>query len=323
VACNQRRRSRGEMQGRPPLRCDGPALRRTAFLLLLVGLFGVESAPAQDLEMKDLSGTGIDPLRYRDTISRLASDEMEGRRVGTPGGWAAIAFVEARFREAGLLPPPDALAGYLQRYRHDWHGKADAANVIGVLPGRDPELKDEVVVVSAHHDHLGRNRDDGCPKSRRGKRIRYGANDNASGVAALVELAFALAGRDDEIARTIVFLSTDGEECGCTGVKHYVFENPVYPLEKTVYVLNIDQIGEGAWLVQHPAVSHVADGEDCEVDGEVFARRGVRAETLVGDNSNYHRPGDVIEKLNMRKALEAVRRAYELVLQAARRDGGA
>ena len=298
-----------------------PGFVRTAFLLLLIGLLGCQSAPAQDGEMKDLSGTGIDPSRYLDTISRLASDEMEGRRVGTPGGWAAIAFMEARFREAGLLPP-EALGGYLQLYTHDWHGKTDAANVIGVLPGSNPALEDEVVVVSAHHDGLGRNRDDGCPDGRRGKRIRYGANDNASGMAALVELAFALAARRDEIARTIVFLSIDGEECGCTGVKHYVFKDPVYPLEKTVYVLNIDQIGEGAWLVEHPTDHHAADSEDCMVDGEVFARRGVRATTLVGDNSNYHRPGDVIEKLNMRKALEAVRRAHELVLHAARPDGG-
>ncbi len=173
-------------------------------------------------------------------------------------------------------------------------------------------------MISAHHDHLGRNRDDGCPRSRRTRRIRPGANDNASGSAALIELAFALADRRHELARTVVFLSTDGEECGCTGIKHYVFESPVFPLESTVYALNIDQIGKGGSLVRHRPERSGADQGDCDLDGEVFARRGVRAETLVGGNPHYHRPSDVPENLNLRKALRTVQHAYELVLDAAR-----
>jgi acetylornithine deacetylase/succinyl-diaminopimelate desuccinylase-like protein len=260
----------------------------------------------------------IDPERYRSNVIRLASEEMEGRRVGSAGGRLAVTYIETMFREAGLVAP-EALGGFRQNYRHDWHGAADATNVIGILPGSHPELRREVIVVSAHHDGLGRNRHDGCPGDEEGRRIRYGANDNASGAAALIELAFVLA-EAGGLDRTLVFLSTDGEECGCTGVKNYVLDAPVLPIEDTVYNLNIDQIGEGAWLEEHEVRRRSRERADCEVDGEVFARRGVEAATLVGDNANYHSPDDNVENMDFNKALQVVRRAYELVSDAARGD---
>jgi Zn-dependent M28 family amino/carboxypeptidase len=286
----------------------------TGFAMLLLGLNGLGTA-ALATNTADASDLGIDPVRYRENVERLTSDEMEGRRVGTPGGGNAIDFMETMFREAGLVPP-EALGGYRQPYRHDWHGEAQASNVIGILPGTDPELKDEVVVVLAHHDGLGRNRNDGCPEDEADSRIRYGANDNASGSAALIELAFVLAAKREELRRTVVFLSTDGEECGCTGVKNYVLDDPLYPNEDTIYALNIDQIGEGGWLEKHPASEHHDDYDDCEVDGEVFARRHIPAATLVGDNANYHQPDDITRYLDFAKALDVVKRAHDLVWKA-------
>ncbi|MCZ0964302.1 M28 family metallopeptidase [Paracoccus benzoatiresistens] len=224
--------------------------------------------------------------------------------------------METKFRQAGLLPP-EKLGGYLQPYEHDWHGKTDAANVVGFLPGTDPVLRGEVVIVSAHHDHLGRNTGSGCPDGRHGDRIHPGANDNASGSAAMLELAFALSSRANELKRTVLFLSVDGEECGCTGAKHYVYEDPVFALEDTVYVLNIDQIGEDAWLEKHRKPRRVDHGADCEVDGEVFARRGIKAATLVGHNSHYHSPEDTVGHMDFPEAMKVVDRALELVWNAA------
>jgi hypothetical protein len=262
----------------------------------------------------------IDPGRYRDTVERLASEEMEGRRVGSAGGRLTVAYMEEMFRKAGLAPP-EALGGYRQDYRHDWHGETDATNVVGILPGSHPRLRREVVVISAHHDGLGRNRHDGCPDDEEGRSIRYGANDNASGAAALIELAFALSAERDRIDRTVVFLSPDGEECGCTGVKNYVLDAPVLPIADTVYNLNLDQIGEGAWLEEHEVRRSKRERADCMVDGEVFARREVRSATLVGENANYHTPGDTVENMDFDKALNVVKRAYELVWHEVRRDG--
>lgn len=266
-----------------------------------------ESVTAESLESL------ISPDRYRQEVATLASEEMEGRRVGTPGGEAAAQFVEARFREAGLLP--GYKGGYRQDYEHSFEGTASATNVIGYLPGTDSMDGSQVVVISAHHDHLGRNRRDGCPDGRRGDCINFGANDNASGTAALLELAYAFAANKDKLKRTLVFLSTDGEECGCTGIKQYVYRDPPFPLADTIYNLNIDQIGEGAELETHRLNRGTPEDEDCDVDGEVFANRGVRAQTLVGDNAHYHECTDTVTNMNFDAALRVVRRASRLVLK--------
>lgn len=287
------------------------------FLIAAAAFFSAGTPGVAHMEPEQHEGSSIspDPERYRETVARLVSEALEGRRVGTRGGWETIGFMEAKFREAGLLPP-EKLGGYVQRYEHDWRGKTDAANVLGFLPGTDPVLRSEVVIVSAHHDHLGRNVNNGCPDGRQGDRIRPGANDNASGSAAMLELAFALSSRAGELKRTVLFLSIDGEECGCTGAKHYVYADPVFPLEDTVYVLNIDQIGEGAWLEEHHSPRRVDHEADCNVDGEVFARRGIKAATLVGDNSHYHSPEDTMEHMNFRQALKIVDQALDLVWDA-------
>jgi Zn-dependent M28 family amino/carboxypeptidase len=257
----------------------------------------------------------IDPDRYRKAVVDLASPEMEGRQVGTPGGWTAIRYVTTRFQEAGL--EPGYKGSFLQPYRHCFKGTAGAANVIGVIEGRDPETKHQVVVVSAHRDHLGRTKKGGCPNNKAGKKIKPGANDNASGTAALFELAHAFGEVQAELKRTLVFLSTDAEECGCTGIKHYVYRDPAFPLENTVYNLNIDQIGEGAKLETHKLNRRdLRDDEECDVDAEVFATRGVRAETLVGGNRHYHKASDTPENIDFEAALKAVRRATKLVWRA-------
>lgn len=279
----------------PPLHTEGPAMARERST-------SVAASPPGP----------IDPQRYRAHVAALSSVEMEGRRIGTEGGRRAIAFMTEGFRAAGLSPAP-RFDGFVQPYRHRWDGRTEGGNVVAVLPGRDPALAHEVVVVSAHHDHLGFNRDSGCPKGRRGTRLRPGANDNATGSAALLELAHVFGARAGELRRTLVFVSTDGEECGCTGVKHYVHEAPAFPLVDTVYALNIDQIGMGADLVTHTRANSGDHGDDCEVDGEVFARMGIAAQTLVGDNPHYHSPQDTIDKVNFRKALATVERARDIL----------
>ena len=266
--------------------------------------------------VKDL----IDPDRYRDAVVNLSSPEMEGRQVGTPGGWNAIRYVEARFQMAGLAPGYNG--GFLQPYRHCFKGDADAANVIGCIEGRDLETKHQVVVVSAHRDHLGRTKKGGCPNNKLGKKIRPGANDNASGTAALFELAHAFGEVREELKRTLVFLSTDAEECGCTGIKHYVYRDPAFPIENTVYNLNIDQIGEGAKLEIHKLNRRdFREDEECDVDAEIFATRGVRAETLVGGNRHYHKASDTPENMDFEAALKVVRRAAKLVWRAVQEPG--
>ena len=113
-------------------------------------------------------------------------------------------------------------------------------NVIGMLPGSDPKLKDEAIVIGAHYDHLGRG-GEGSLAPREGD-IHHGADDNASGVAGLLELARLLSSQNPKPRRTIVFIAFSGEEEGLIGSNYYV-KHPVMPLANTVAMINMDMIG--------------------------------------------------------------------------------
>jgi hypothetical protein len=115
-----------------------------------------------------------------------------------------------------------------------------ASNVIGILDGSDPMLKNEVIVIGAHYDHLGRG-GEGSLAPREGE-IHHGADDNASGVAGVLELARLFTSQKLRPRRTIVFMAYSGEEEGLLGSNYYV-NNPIVPLANTVAMINMDMIG--------------------------------------------------------------------------------
>ncbi len=113
-------------------------------------------------------------------------------------------------------------------------------NVVGILPGSDPKLKDEAIVIGAHYDHLGRG-GEGSLAPREGE-IHHGADDNASGTAGLLELARVLSTQPQKPRRTIVFIAFSGEEEGLLGSDYYV-NHPIIPLANTVAMINMDMVG--------------------------------------------------------------------------------
>lgn len=115
-----------------------------------------------------------------------------------------------------------------------------AANVVGILEGSDAKLKGEAIILGAHYDHLGFG-GAGSLAAREGE-IHHGADDNASGVAGLLELARLLSMKENRPRRTVVFIAFGGEEEGLLGSSYYV-NNPVVPLASTVMMLNMDMIG--------------------------------------------------------------------------------
>lgn len=119
--------------------------------------------------------------------------------------------------------------------------RAATQNVVGILPGRDPQLSPEAVVIGAHYDHLGLGEKNSLAPSQAGK-IHPGADDNASGTAAVLELASALAARKRDLRRTIVFLAFSGEELGLLGSSYYT-KHPAWPLERTAAMINLDMVG--------------------------------------------------------------------------------
>ena len=115
-----------------------------------------------------------------------------------------------------------------------------AYNVIGVLEGSDPTLKNENIVIGAHYDHLGRG-GDGSLAANSGE-IHHGADDNASGTAGLIELARIFSAQRPKLKRTVVFIAFGGEEEGLLGSNYYV-NHPLVPLASTVAMINMDMIG--------------------------------------------------------------------------------
>ena len=114
-----------------------------------------------------------------------------------------------------------------------------AYNVIGVLPGTDPVLKNEAIVIGSHYDHLGRGGQGSLDVNS--TEVHHGADDNASGTAAVIELARRFAAERDN-KRTMIFIAFSGEEEGLLGSQNYV-NHPLFPLEKTVTMINLDMIG--------------------------------------------------------------------------------
>jgi aminopeptidase YwaD len=168
--------------------------------------------------------------------SRLTSLENDMRRfslniLNPPTGWTPD-------KESFLIPSPSAL---LSLSTDLIRREVEAANVVGIVNGFDPVLKNEFIVIGAHYDHLGRG-GEGSLAPREGD-IHHGADDNASGTAGLLELARMFASsQSPRPRRTIVFIAFSGEEEGLLGSNYYV-NNPLRPLENTVAMINMDMIG--------------------------------------------------------------------------------
>jgi len=166
-------------------------------------------------------------------ISRPAATAMLAS-TNTP-----LADLETKANEAGSSR---SIAGLTIDFKTDVvkvNGKS--SNVVGVLPGSDPQLSSEYVVIGAHYDHLGLGGPESLAANPEGQ-IHHGADDNASGTTGLLELARVLAAQRGKIKRSIVFVAFSGEELGLLGSSAYT-KNPVVPLASTVAMLNMDMIG--------------------------------------------------------------------------------
>ena len=168
----------------------------------------------------------------RKTLSYLASDEMEGRKPGNPGNFIAVSFIKKEFESYGLET-------HLQKFTYTFRWRVglirwrtveiETMNVIGVLKG----TSDKHVVIGAHMDHLGLDGDGDAYN---------GADDNASGTTAILELAEAFGKSDARPKDTIVFIAFNAEELGLLGSKHYV-SDPLLPLDDCKLMINLDMVG--------------------------------------------------------------------------------
>jgi len=185
------------------------------------------------------------PVLPLDDIRFLSDDRLGGRMTGSPGADSAAAYLARRFEAVGLQR---AAGGWFQTFpiARDLPAAQNAhvagltgRNVIGLLPGHDPVLRNETIIVGAHYDHLGLGGFGSLDPDSTGK-VHNGADDNASGSAMLIEIAQRLAAAPP--ARTVVFIAFSGEELGLLGSSYYV-KQPVYPLATTLAMINLDMVG--------------------------------------------------------------------------------
>jgi hypothetical protein len=313
-----------------------------------------DNGPAAALDDDDVTR----PDRLRRLMDALADDSMRGRRMGTPENAKAARFLAGELERYGVRPGVDG--GFLQPVplaRVQRNGRARLAipsgsldfdtlpadalvqgesNVVGIIPGSDPAAAGEAVVIGAHFDHVGV----GAPVG--GDSIYNGADDDASGTVAILEIARELA-RDPARRTVVVFLAT-GEEAGLLGTSWYM-DHPAVPLESTVADFQIEMIGRPdslaggaghAWLTGYerttlgdqlsearweggsfPIVPDPRPGQRFffRSDNVPFALAGIPAHTLSSYNlhQDYHAPSDEVEGIDFAHMTAVVDAAIQAV----------
>jgi aminopeptidase YwaD len=181
-----------------------------------------------------LTAQNISSEQLEKHVTYLASDELLGRGFGSEEGNIARNYIADQFKEAGVKP---LLDDYYHRFIQR-HGilNIKGANVVGVIEGNNPVMKDEYIVLGAHYDHLGW-------KVEEGDTIAYnGADDNASGIASIIEIGRSLVANRENLKRSVVLIAFDGEESGLYGSKRFVKDSILLP-EQIKVMFSLDMVG--------------------------------------------------------------------------------
>jgi Zn-dependent M28 family amino/carboxypeptidase len=292
----------------------------TTFYFILVSFVSLGQLPVDSIRQEDIEKT----LNY------LTADSLKGRGNFTPELYTAAQFIQNEFQQAGLK----TFAGfdkYLQPFqiesrketKKDSSGVYDPSktlvNVVGVLEGR--AKRGEVMIFSAHYDHIGLQKNVVC----------NGANDNASGTAALLALAGYFASRNDN-ERTLIFCAFAGEELGLHGSTAFV---PFVNADSVVAVINIEMIGKtfvgkDAFFVTGNAYSNLDKiieknlkgkariRREPDIDKELFKRsdnypfalKGIPAHSIMSSDDSdpcYHSPCDDVKNLDIKNMTNLIR----------------
>lgn len=307
----------------------------------------------------------VDSAHVYALLSALADDSMQGRRTGTEGGLRAARWIAGQMQAIGLTPAGDS--GFYQRVplvqlQRTVGGQVrqmpalapsfaaldtvpaerrlPGVNVVAIMRGSDPALAHEAVLVDAHYDHLGTG------PAVDGDSVFNGADDDASGTVAVLEIARVLAA-GPRPKRTVIFLATTGEEVGLLGTRWYI-QHPVVSLDSTVANLEIEMIGRPdslaggrgkGWLTGYErstmgeelaaaGIPLVADKRldqnfFMRSDNIAFARLGIPAHTLSSFNlhTDYHKRTDDMRSVDtghMAQVISAAARAVRLLTDGPR-----
>lgn len=273
--------------------------------LLAANLIAEELAPFE---------RGFQSIQAKDAkqhVITLASDTFEGRHSGTRGGKAASVYIAHQLRKCELQGSVSA-ATYFQEFGNE------CRNILALLPGSDPDLKNEFILIGAHYDHVGygNNQTSNGPVGF----IHNGADDNASGVSTVLEIAEAWHVSGERPKRSIIFALWDSEEHGLLGSKHWV-ANPTCPLPALRCVVNMDMVGRlradtpievtgirtmtglRRRLSEHNLRTNLQFKfawvvEDNSDHWPFYEKRFPFIMPFTGFHDDYHRPSDDVDKVN-------------------------
>jgi len=245
--------------------------------------------------------------RLEQHLYYLASDSLRGRYAGSEDAMKAAQYIVKQYEQMGVEPFYES--GYIQSFSNSLAGNKVFNNVIACIPGSDPALKDEYVIIGAHYDHLGVKHD----------KVYNGADDNASGTAAVIEIARQLKEHQSELKRSVILVNFDAEEIGLFGSNAFAQRlSKEKKIKKVCLMMSLDMIGwyrqSGKLIVQ--GTGTIDDGKKkmkelaealgvnlktkkfersvlTATDTEGFAKKGVATLAVTtGVKSPYHKPED-------------------------------
>lgn len=334
---------------------------RTTFLsaaLLLIAFIGIGTDSAYAAKRNNSNATTKAKEQALQTITMdaakahigfLASDELRGRKAGTNDAQVAAQYIISLLRQWGIKPLGDSYTQPFSAYSMEWqkrkpwqvhpdsiallkqmpHRRLNMKNVLAMIPGKNT---DEYVIMGAHFDHVG------CDPDLEGDSIYNGADDNASGVSAALQIAHAFATAGVQPERNIIFAFWDGEEIGLLGSRFFM--QTCAFADKIKGYLNFDMIGRNnkpenpPYVVYFYTAAHPVFGDwlkndikqygfnldpdyrawDKPVGGSdngTFAKRDIPIIWYHTDgHPDYHMPGDEAQKINYEKVTDISRAAF-------------
>lgn len=255
-------------------------------------------------------------------IHFLTSEKLAGRYPGTKANDSVVAYILNDFTANGITVLQQEFEAMMRKDS----STVKTFNVIGLIKGNDPILKDEFIVLGAHYDHLGKAEDS----------IYYGADDNASGTASLLEIGEKLSLNREKLKRSMILIAFGAEEQGLLGSKFFV-ENPLFPLERIKMMINLDMVGRlnekqqvfmggagtfpyGVELMKalgkknnlNPVVHVASVGGSDHVS---FYKKKISVLGLhTGGHPQYHQTSDTLDLINLKGQVKVSNYVYDTIV---------